>query len=326
MSELVRIDGNGIFIDCPKEKFGSFIIDLLQAPRSIDGALGIVFDLNLFDLIDIIELIRQRVSEQHENSLVSFLAVVTFRTGRRVRIHGLDDFQSFTNIGSELADRISIEMIFLVKFPDSDTPKKQTVFVSFVTEKEAERKVRKRTYSDRFFDDKKSYIYFDIGHTHVSFGEDMANLLEKKLRSLELTDLNTRFWSYWLVEYLFLIFTLILILSGMVFVGSIVSDAAFRASEIIDFSSSFFLHVLGGCIVSLIVTAVIVGFVSRTLYEIFSKPRPSFLRLSDRATKVADTEIQSYKRRPYFFMIYSLTVIGLGVIASLIAAGIIDFL
>ena len=134
MNELIRSEGAGIYIECREEDFGKLLFELLKSPRTTSHAIPMVFDIGRQEIYDVISLIKQRVEDQHRHSVVESEAVVRFEDGTETKIGDLEEFKSYADIGSKLADQVSVKLSFLIQTPKDPTPHKQSVSINFVAD------------------------------------------------------------------------------------------------------------------------------------------------------------------------------------------------
>jgi hypothetical protein len=157
---------------------GEFIASLLGQRRTIecdfrDRRFEIDFEwlLNLNDVID------QRIQSQHAATLVSFSARFYFGNGKIVTLEDIKSFRTYNDISAELSVGVDLRWSFLIQFPLADTPEKQELRFAAFTDKrilggiKVRDRQRKASYISLHEDDER--LYYTVLFTNVTWGEDL---------------------------------------------------------------------------------------------------------------------------------------------------------
>lgn len=316
MSELVKADAEGIILPVGREDLGKFISDLLKKPRKTDGSIELVFDIGLHDIIDVYALIRQRIDEQHEASYISFVAVIDTEDGGRSRVRNLEEFKTFNDYGNAPIDRILIELEFLIKAPNEQTPHRQSVLFGFGTERYMERQARHSNLAEKSKMAMGAFFVYDVEHTLISLGEDLSRILSTKGRTFEIIDKFSHFWKKGISFYLIALLVFAVNVGIAVFLGKAIGYLFLDASRL-DQQGMQLIQALGVYIFSLITTATLTITGAAALVNWFAKNRPSFIQLSPRDNPIKEERLKMHSRKIFYFVVSSLLSLSIGVAASL---------
>ncbi|MBB1490236.1 hypothetical protein H5395_01555 [Paracoccus sp. MC1854] len=196
MPHLPESSSNVLMIPCSAGQFGSFLASLLKTPRTIRRTFYQVVDVDVPEMVDVLQLVHQRIVEQHESSLASITIQVLFEDGRSVEISSIDEFASFSEPSNRKCVAVVVSSSYLVALPREQVPAKNEITIEFKAD--ATSHVRKEIYGKRVISDfapKESGIGYIIRHRSVSLGNDLANLLDAKIKSMEKVDRFAAFFS-----------------------------------------------------------------------------------------------------------------------------------
>lgn len=168
-----------------KNELGNFIYGLLGQQQSIERELSVNFDIDHDWIINLHELISQRIHMQASAKLVSFSSVIYFQNGLKRTFTSVDAFKGYSETKRILPIGIKIIWNFLVQFPNSEFPEKQQITFSAVTE-DTERGKPDRGRVDNveslitrkyIYDYERSTIRFQIDHTERTWGDDLEVII-----------------------------------------------------------------------------------------------------------------------------------------------------
>ena len=94
---ITPIDENDIMLSLPikRQDLGDFISNLLGQPQSIEQILDIKFDIDHEWLINLHELINQRITQQSTSKLINFTAFIYFEDGMKRTINSYPAFKTY---------------------------------------------------------------------------------------------------------------------------------------------------------------------------------------------------------------------------------------
>ena len=183
-------DGSDIFkIDIPRQELGVFLQSLLGQPRKIEKISNRQFKINHQFLINLDNIIDQRVTTQQKAHLTAFTATVHFDDHRSQTETSREAFRAFVDISTALTSGIDIVWTYLVWFPGREIPEKQEIAIS-ISSSEADRRereigsnsIRRLRRSIIWPEEPTSRIRVIIHYTEVTWGIDVLNYIENELR------------------------------------------------------------------------------------------------------------------------------------------------
>jgi hypothetical protein len=165
---------------------GDFILGLLGQRRSIEQHFNDrYFLVDLKWLLNLDDIIDQRISAQNAGTLVSFGAKIYFDDGRITNLTSRIAFRSFHDISSRIAIGLDLGWTHLIQFPNVKVPEKQEIrFRAFTDLRAASQKPNAK--ASTFFlasSEQKQELYFSVSFTDLTWGEDMANHVSTFVRS-----------------------------------------------------------------------------------------------------------------------------------------------
>ena len=128
-SIVTEVDDNdevvNITLPLQRRHLGDFISSLLGQQQMIERKSEDVFDFDLNWLINLHESINQRITQQSDATLVSFITKITFDDGTSRTIATFDSLKYYAETKNILPIGIHIQWIYLVGFPNRSNPEKQ---------------------------------------------------------------------------------------------------------------------------------------------------------------------------------------------------------
>lgn len=184
-----------------KKELGEFIYGLLGQQQSIERIYNIKFDINHNWLINLHELLNQRVHRQADATLVSFTLVVYLEEGLKRTFTSIEAFKAYSETRKQLPVGVKIVWGYLVQFPDKEHPEKQQI--SFSAHKhsdssEDKKEISKNKYSlesilNRMLssESERSSIRFQIDHTERTWGDDLEVIISNHIDEISRKDSST---------------------------------------------------------------------------------------------------------------------------------------
>lgn len=176
--------GFGVMLPCTQEQFQEFISKLLGRPQTIRRMKSCVFDLTRTDVENTYHLIQQRVA-QNNGTLIEFSSRLGYSDHSSIELKSLEEFQAYREIRPLIATSLKLTWTYLIRFPQSQVPEKQTIELGFVTGRSP---MISRTRGfvigevDSYRTD--SMICFEIANTSRTWGADMESLLSGHIDTL----------------------------------------------------------------------------------------------------------------------------------------------
>ena len=159
-------------------QFRDFIKSLLGSPQSINKNINGSYQVDVNDVRNIHLILIQRVSQQNNGLLISFVAKIFFSDDSSVELNSIEEFSTYNELRPVKAVGLHITWDFVIRFQDKNVPEKQRIQLSFNT---ADYIALDDLRSSRYYGD---FINFRIEHTARTWGADIESLLTNHLSSL----------------------------------------------------------------------------------------------------------------------------------------------
>ncbi|MGL4753278.1 MAG: hypothetical protein ACRCXB_12875 [Aeromonadaceae bacterium] len=174
-------------IPVSKRELGGFISDLLGQKQSLERTYDVTFEIDHSWLINLHEMIDQRISQQANSHLINFTAVVYFDNGVKRTITTVNSFRAYNETKPEISNGVKIVWEYLVQFPNRPHPEKQQIsFTALIyNKKPSEKSLLVERYTDLFlFSTKDSLINIQIDHTERTWGDDIENIISTCIKEV----------------------------------------------------------------------------------------------------------------------------------------------
>lgn len=174
-------DANSVIsIPVGKKDLGSFICDLLGQKQSLERTYDIVFEVDHSWLMNLHDMIDQRISQQANSNLINFSAVVYFENGSKRTITTVEAFRSYHETKPNVSNGVKIVWEYLVQFPNRLHPEKQQISFSaqIYEKKQAESSMMFERFGTNVLESSRdSIINVQIDHTERTWGDDIENII-----------------------------------------------------------------------------------------------------------------------------------------------------
>ncbi|MEN3758289.1 hypothetical protein ABDZ57_15860 [Aeromonas veronii] len=171
----------------PKSSLGDFVTSLLGQKQSLERTYSINFEINHAWLVNLHEIIDQRVHQQARAQLANFTAVVYFEGGTKRTISTIDAFKGYFETKLLVSVGVKITWSYLVEFPNKPYPESQQISLTAFT------KVKKTTNSkdtveslfEDFVSSRNAYLNIQIDHTERTWGDDIEGIITNCIDDIE---------------------------------------------------------------------------------------------------------------------------------------------
>lgn len=180
----------GIILPLKKRELGNFISDLLGQQQSIERTITTKFDINHAWLVNLHDLIHQRICQQASAHIIDFTAVINLDTGIKRSITTIEAFRAYIELRTDSTTSVTMIWSYLIHFPGKNYPEKQEI--SFHAKARTESQLRNR--DDRGFLSKllipegfdwdESFIHYEISHTERTWGDDIETLISNEVNKV----------------------------------------------------------------------------------------------------------------------------------------------
>ena len=178
-----------------KEELGKFISGLLGQPQSIERDINVNFDIDHAWVVNLHEIINQRIHQQACAQLTAFTFVIYFKDGLKRTITSFDAFKIYSETKKQIPVGIKIIWDYLIQFPTKNYPEKQQITFSAQIFPENARKVKlpKNIFRWLFFapileTSDWSLINYQIDHTERTWGDDIEVIISNQVNDVKRGD------------------------------------------------------------------------------------------------------------------------------------------
>ena len=191
-----------IVLPLNKQDLGHFIFSLLGQQQSIERDLEVTFDINHSWVINLHELLDQRINQQADATLTSFNFVIYFANGLRRTLTTVEALKNYAETKKDIPVGIKVLWIYLVQFPGRDHPEKQEI--SFSAQIHSKERISKGPATNKIHFEseilesiigysQRSTINYNIEHTERTWGDDLeviiSNQIDEIIRGNEVKDI-----------------------------------------------------------------------------------------------------------------------------------------
>jgi hypothetical protein len=176
-----------VMLPCRPEEFRDFIAGLLGKPQTITRAFRGVFEVTQEDIQGFYHLVKQRIDQQNDATILQFTVRVVFDDDSSVLLNSYEDFVHYHEVRPIASVAAHLSWTLLIRFRDKPAPEKQTIDVSIVCYG-----VRRLPIFDgeeigpihRLRELGSAYISVHIHHTARTWGADIESLLSNHIKTL----------------------------------------------------------------------------------------------------------------------------------------------
>lgn len=174
-----------------KRDLGDFISQLLGQQQSIERNISAIFDIDHEWIINLHELINQRIHQQADAHLTSFNVVIYFEDGLKRTLTTVDALIAYSETKKQIPTGIKIIWIYLVQFPGKSYPEKQQI--SFSAQIGSEKSKNQRIITDTSESlaverivraSERGFLNFQIDHTERTWGDDIETIISNQIRQI----------------------------------------------------------------------------------------------------------------------------------------------
>ena len=203
-------------------QLGSFLSGLLGQPQTLEQSFYQSFDINHDWLLNLHELINQRIHQQASAELLAFRAIVYLENQMKRTLTTIDAFQTYQELQQQVSYGVQLEWSYLVKFPNSDVPEKQQISFSAYTGLRDKSAVRydKDPFAQLInpsLNPSRARISYRIDYTERTWGNDLEALMSDTITSVVRPEFRKRHYSYMQIGLIFLLIACSMFIANEVF-------------------------------------------------------------------------------------------------------------
>ncbi|PML92983.1 hypothetical protein [Vibrio breoganii] len=330
-----------IALPCEPENFSKFLGGLLGKPQTIEKAYSGSFSIAHNDIENVYHLVKQRVNQQNDSSLIKFNVQLLFDDNSTVLLDSLEDFKSFTEVKPLVVTQVNLSWSFIVQFKDRENPERQNIELSFRTKMSGNIAVFSSDDSpilplSRVFGSAGT-VSFRIEHTARSWGADMEALLSSHIKHILLPESSFRQFirkhSGKIAVFLSLSL-FIFSIAACFYSADHISTSNLnelkpllgasvglheKVDKLLELSTSgywgkFFFSVFIFTIFSLIVS-IIIGVWAETSAD---TRKPSYILLTKKSEQFKEEADNKYKMKLYSFILSIVVGVATGIVSNMI--------
>jgi len=157
-----------VTLPCKPEEFTDFISSLLSKGLTIEKNYNDIFELTTSSIQQLYHLVTQRAG-QNGGKLVSFNSKLYYSDKSSISFNSPEEFFGHNEIKKIETKALTMEMVYLIHFPERPSPEKQIVSIQFKPGRVALYR-RDQIYSD------ESEITLQVHHSEKTWANDVVNL------------------------------------------------------------------------------------------------------------------------------------------------------
>lgn len=128
-----RQQDHAVMLPCSPDQFGRFISGLLGKPQTITQSMRGAFDISAIELMNIHQLIDQRIRQQNQGELIQFTVRIIFNDDSSVLLNSYSDLQHYNEVRPVVSKQVHLSWSYLIRFADRNVPEKQSIDLSFLS-------------------------------------------------------------------------------------------------------------------------------------------------------------------------------------------------
>jgi hypothetical protein len=164
-----------------EKQFGDFLVSLLGKPQTITKRFVGSFCIDKDSIVNIFQIIEQRIHQQNDAKLISFRSLITYNDNSTVELSGFEHLVNFNEPLPLIPKGIDLTWQYLIKFKDKEIQEKQEINISFNVGA-GFRSLGNNIIFD--FGHFRTNVSLRISHTARTWGADMEALLSKHIEVL----------------------------------------------------------------------------------------------------------------------------------------------
>jgi hypothetical protein len=169
-----------IALSFTKNQFADFIAGLLGKPQTITKHFEGSFCINKDTVINLFQIINQRIYQQNDGKIIQFRATVYYSDSTSTTLDGYEHFVHYNESHPVVSQGLNLNFVYLIKFAGKENYEKQEVDITFGHNENFQ---QLNGFPFQFVSGNLG-ISFRIQHTARSWGGDMESLLTKHLETL----------------------------------------------------------------------------------------------------------------------------------------------
>lgn len=299
-----------------ENQFKDFIISLLGKPQTITKRIPGTFEVTKEDLIQIFQVLNQRITQQNDSKLIQFRATIYYNDNSTTTLTGFDHLVNYNEQNPLVSIAVHVTWQFLLKFNNKESYEKQEISISFNSDSSI---YVDFPNSDSHYHYADTAVTFRISHTARTWGADIEALLTKHLSNL--TKKPNKFidtFKYNSESAISLYFGTI----GVITIIFLLYNTNLRLHNTTEYSIIEWVHYYGSIPILFYIIYVIQKISVFFLEELTFYSKPSFVLLTSQSFKNKVKRNKKYKSSVLCYFGTAILTIILGIITNYLYAKI----
>jgi hypothetical protein len=184
------MEETSITLPLDQKNFRDFISAILGKPQTLTSVIFVSFEIKQEDLLNIFNLIDQRVNQQNRANLIQFSTKVIYSDNSTRLLSSYDELNTYTEPRDVIPIAVHLQISYLIRFNDSKSPdgfgkpEKQEIEISIVTSKIRRYRAVNFESINLFPFETDGHFEIIIKHTAITWGSDIESILTKHLKTL----------------------------------------------------------------------------------------------------------------------------------------------
>jgi len=166
-------------IPIKKEKMGQFVLSLLGQPQSIERETLGIFNVNLEWLINLHNIINQRIVSQNESTLANFSVEISFYNDSKRILHTVEELERYNEVKRVTTKEVKLTWTYIVKFPSSELPERQSISIFISTE--GLRINENKSSLTKLLSAYKGIVRYQIASTERTWADDIDKIFDSEI-------------------------------------------------------------------------------------------------------------------------------------------------
>jgi hypothetical protein len=189
-----QISNGYVTLPYTEEGFKDFISSLLGRGQEIEKVIRGNYDIDTTHLMNINNLLNQRIQQQNDSKLINFSAKMYFSDESTVSLHSIEELRTYNEIRPMICNAVHLSWDYLIQFNDKLHPEKQQINILFGTNGESFVRNGHIMVSDPF--NKQGFIKISINHTARTWAVDIESILQQYFESMIDTKASVKKFIY----------------------------------------------------------------------------------------------------------------------------------
>lgn len=317
------------------DDFSNFIKSVLGKQQTITKNIPGRFTLNIDHILDIIDLLDQRITQQNKSTLIQTSLKIVFSDNSTRLLNSITEISTFSDPRDVYPISAHLSLEYLIQFQDKEIPEKQDISISFICGDIKNKHLTTIIDSnDVFIRHDQGSVFLSIKYTAVTWAYDIEALITKKIKSLlddesKIANLLTNHsgkFTLAIASSLFIFIIGINVIGLLNYSKTKIKELADANLLNIDDKIDYLLHfqTSGGwttqavfSTIYIIVSLIISIFIAIWIEDSLDFRKPSYLLFNDEAQKNINRNNHNIKKKVLSFVGSIIISIAVGIASNI---------